>query len=245
MNEKQKKKQTMRHLRESEIIEHSLVDEALRESERRFRDIVLSMPGWVWELDAKGVYTYCSDRVEQILGYPADEIIGKPFTWLVQPDEVQKVNKLLNYVFDKKWPLGELEIWHHRRDGQAVCLLFNGVPVLDDADHLQGYRGVAKDITEKKQSEREKERLIEELEKALSRIKTLRGLIPICASCKKIRDDQGYWNKLEAYIESHSEAEFSHGICPDCLKKLYPNIKKKRKDTIPKPTKKIRKSCVS
>ena len=234
----------MRNLRELEIIERSLVDEALRESERRFRDIVLSMPGWVWELDATGVYTYCSDRVEQILEYTADEIIGKPFTWIVQPDEVQKVHKLLTYVFDKKWPLGELEVWHHRRDGEAVCLLFNGVPVLDDSGDLQGYRGVAKDITEKKRIEGEKERLIEELEKALSRIKTLRGLIPICASCKKIRDDQGYWNKLEAYIESHSEAEFSHGICPECLKRLYPNMKKRRRVPVAEPTEKIRKSCV-
>jgi hypothetical protein len=59
------------------------------------------------------------------------------------------------------------------------------------------------------------------LRDALSQIKTLSGLIPICASCKKIRDDKGYWNQLEAFIQEHSEAEFSHGICPDCMKKLY------------------------
>jgi YesN/AraC family two-component response regulator len=71
----------------------------------------------------------------------------------------------------------------------------------------------------------ERERLIAELQDALARIKTLRGLIPICASCKKIRDDKGYWNQLEMYIREHSDAEFTHGICPDCLKKLYPDIK--------------------
>jgi glucose-6-phosphate-specific signal transduction histidine kinase len=59
------------------------------------------------------------------------------------------------------------------------------------------------------------------LRKALSQVKTLSGLIPICASCKKIRDDQGYWNQLETFIQEHSEAEFSHGICPECMKKLY------------------------
>jgi hypothetical protein len=71
------------------------------------------------------------------------------------------------------------------------------------------------------------------LRDALSQIKTLSGLIPICASCKKIRDDKGYWNQLETFIQEHSEAEFSHGICPDCMKKLYgvvleedPNSKK-------------------
>ena len=64
----------------------------------------------------------------------------------------------------------------------------------------------------------------EEKEKALSELKVLSGLLPICASCKKIRDDKGYWGQIESYIRAHSEAEFSHGICPDCAKKLYPDI---------------------
>lgn len=62
------------------------------------------------------------------------------------------------------------------------------------------------------------------LQEAMSKVKTLSGFLPICASCKKIRDDQGYWNQIEVYIRNHSEAEFSHGICPDCAKKLYPGI---------------------
>ena len=70
--------------------------------------------------------------------------------------------------------------------------------------------------------DREQKRLIGELQDALARNKTLRGLIPICSACKKIRDDQGYWNQLEAFLSEHSEAEFSHGICPDCAKKFYP-----------------------
>jgi YesN/AraC family two-component response regulator len=73
----------------------------------------------------------------------------------------------------------------------------------------------------------EQKRLIKELQQALASIKTLSGLIPICASCKKIRDDQGYWKQLEAYISEHSGAEFSHGICPDCAIKIYPNYIKK------------------
>jgi AmiR/NasT family two-component response regulator len=69
-----------------------------------------------------------------------------------------------------------------------------------------------------------RERLILELEDALAQLKTLSGLLPICASCKKIRDDDGYWNQLEAYIQDHSEVVFSHGLCPECAKKLYPQI---------------------
>jgi hypothetical protein len=64
-----------------------------------------------------------------------------------------------------------------------------------------------------------------ELQKALSEVKTLRGFLPICSSCKKIRDDTGYWNQLEAYIHNHTDAQLSHGICPDCAEKLYPDLK--------------------
>lgn len=79
---------------------------------------------------------------------------------------------------------------------------------------------IATDITERKEAEQEREKLIEELQNALKEIKVLRGILPICSSCKKIRDDKGYWNLIESYIQTHSEAEFSHCICPDC-KKLF------------------------
>ncbi len=66
-------------------------------------------------------------------------------------------------------------------------------------------------------------RLNKELQKALSEINTLRGIIPICANCKRIRNDKGYWEKIESYISKHSDADFSHGICPECARKLYPD----------------------
>jgi len=77
---------------------------------------------------------------------------------------------------------------------------------------------------ERKYLELERNKLIHDLEEALANVKTLSGLIPICANCKKIRDDEGYWNQVEVYIQNHSEAEFSHSLCPDCLKKLYPDF---------------------
>jgi hypothetical protein len=79
-------------------------------------------------------------------------------------------------------------------------------------------------------SNRELEKKILEVEEASARIKTLSGLIPICAKCKKIRDDKGYWNQIEAYITAHSEAEFSHGFCPECAKELYSGYMKPLKD---------------
>lgn len=76
----------------------------------------------------------------------------------------------------------------------------------------------------RKRAEREREKLIEELQEALGSVKTLRGLLPICSSCKKVRDDRGYWNQIETYVRAHTEAAFSHSLCPECEKKLYPEL---------------------
>ncbi|OGW23939.1 MAG: hypothetical protein A2X55_07420 [Nitrospirae bacterium GWB2_47_37] len=84
---------------------------------------------------------------------------------------------------------------------------------------------------QRKKAEGEREKVIDDLREANSKIKILSGLLPICASCKKIRDDKGYWNRIETYIHDHSEAEFSHGICPDCAKKLYPEYYKEKEKT--------------
>lgn len=83
-----------------------------------------------------------------------------------------------------------------------------------------------KEVAERERAEQEKVKVILDLKKALAEVKKLSGLLPICASCKKIRDDKGYWQQIEAYIRDHSEAEFSHGICPECMKKLYPEFVK-------------------
>jgi hypothetical protein len=76
----------------------------------------------------------------------------------------------------------------------------------------------------RRQAEEEKDALVDELRKAIDEVKTLRGIIPICASCKKIRDDEGFWQQVEDYIGHHSDAVFSHGICQKCARKLYPYI---------------------
>lgn len=77
---------------------------------------------------------------------------------------------------------------------------------------------------ERKRSENEKAQVIVELQEALAKVKLLSGFIPICASCKKIRDDKGYWQQVESYIQKHSNAEFSHSICPECSHRLYPEL---------------------
>lgn len=86
------------------------------------------------------------------------------------------------------------------------------------------YKPFLLDIKERKKAEREKEATIIELQRAMDEIKILKGFIPICAKCKKVRDDAGSWQHIETYIGDRSEAQFSHGICPDCAKELYPGL---------------------
>jgi FixJ family two-component response regulator len=99
------------------------------------------------------------------------------------------------------------------------------VRVRERTAELSGANAALKqEIEQRIRIQKEREDLIEELRRALAKVKTLSGLLPICASCKKIRDDGGYWNQIESYISKHSEAEFSHGLCPECAGRLYPEI---------------------
>jgi len=100
----------------------------------------------------------------------------------------------------------------------AVCPEFN------DNKEVESIISFMRDITELKLAESEKDAVIDKLEKALYEIKTLSGLLPICSHCKKIRDADGCWNQIESYIHDHSEVNFSHSICPECAKKLYPDM---------------------
>jgi PAS domain S-box-containing protein len=116
----------------------------------------------------------------------------------------------------------ERETWADRPD---TWVSTTKVPLHDQAGNTVGTFGISRDITERKRAEAERERLIGELQEALSSVKTLSGLLPICAACKNIRDDSGYWNQIESYFKEHTRVEFTHGICPDCMKKLYPGVK--------------------
>lgn len=83
------------------------------------------------------------------------------------------------------------------------------------------------ELAERKRAEQELQQKNVKLADALSKVKLLSGMLPICSGCKKIRDDQGYWSQVEGYIQKHSEATFTHGMCPDCIKKLYPDVKRR------------------
>ena len=98
-------------------------------------------------------------------------------------------------------------------------------PVQDRWGALAGRLVVARDVTVQKELENEREQLIDGLQDALRKVVRLEGLLPICASCRKVRDDTGYWGNVEEYFGDRAPVEFTHGICPDCQVKLYPSIR--------------------
>jgi PAS domain S-box-containing protein len=104
---------------------------------------------------------------------------------------------------------------HEERLEQLVCAR--------TAELSETNRHLRQEILEREMAQKEKERLIKELQEASRKVKTLRGFLPICACCKKIRDDKGYWSQVETYLLEHAEVEFSHGLCPECQKLMYPD----------------------
>ena len=123
------------------------------ESQKRFRDVAFSLADWIWEVDAQGVYTYCSEKVEDVLGYSPEEIVGQTPFDLMPPEEVEWVKGVFEEIAARKEPIKDLENWNLHKDGSRILLLTSGVPILDDEGNLKGYRGVDKDITERKRME--------------------------------------------------------------------------------------------
>jgi PAS domain S-box-containing protein len=164
-----------------------------------------------------------TETLDDILGIDPD-YRKNAAGWLsiIHPDDRQKVVKHLKLVFSGKRPF-DMEYRVRRVSDGKVCWLHGrGELILDQDSQPVSLLGTIQDINSRKQAEVEKELLIDELQRAMAEVKTLSGFLPICSGCKKIRDDKGYWNQIEAYLRDNSEARFSHSLCPECAKKLYP-----------------------
>lgn len=128
-------------------------EEALRESEERLRDILFSTADWVWEVDENGVYTYSSQKRKEFLKASEEEIVGKtPFDFM-PPEEARRVLPIFAELLKNRAPVVDLENWNVAKDGHLICLLTNGVPIFDRKGRFKGYRGVDKNITERKLAE--------------------------------------------------------------------------------------------
>jgi PAS domain S-box-containing protein len=195
--------------------------QSLRESEIKYRGLVTTMPEGLVEVDSDWRIQFINDRFITMLGYSHDELIGKLFQDFIDQESSQEAQNQLS--LRRQGKSSSYEIQMVRSDGSKIFVLCSPNPSYDSEGQYLGGLGVISDITEIKLREKDREELVEKLQTALKNIKTLQGLIPICSSCKKIRDDQGYWNILESYIQKNSDAQFSHSICPECSDKVYGN----------------------
>lgn len=191
----------------------------LEESEQTARALLNASTESAFLIDRKGTFLTMNEVTAKRLKRDSDEIVGKKAFDFLPPDVASKRKAMIQKAIDSKKPVREID----ERNG--IVLDNSLFPILDSSGEVSRIAVFATDITERKKAEKEKEKLIEELQGALKEIKTLSGLIPICAHCKKIRDDKGYWNSLESYIESHTEGQFSHGLCPHCMDEIYADEK--------------------
>lgn len=198
-------------------------EDALKESEGKLQSITSHLAEGIYMLDELGHITFMNPEAEHLLGWTMEELnvkgphnlihFQKPDGTPLSPSEC----KMHDVIKTKERYFSTDEVFV-RKDGTVFPISVIAAPVIENGN-ISASVTAFRDITKQKQTEKEKEKLIFDLQKALATIKTLHGILPICASCKKIRDDKGYWKQIESYISEHSEAEFSHSYCPECGKK--------------------------
>ncbi len=184
-------------------------------------------------LDRQGRIRLINKKGCRILETRVEDMIGLP--WLetfISPDSRSEFRDIFHQMIAKTPDSHSyFENYIVSAKGEKRLIAWQSIPLRDAEKGICGVLSSGEDISERRHTEnllakqqREQKQLISDLEKALAEVKTLRGLIPICASCKKIRDDKGYWQQVEKYISERSDIQFSHDMCPDCIRKMYPDI---------------------
>jgi PAS domain S-box-containing protein len=204
------------------IAERKKAEKAIIESEKRYRLLFESAGDAIFVLEGEGRkagrIVDANRAAAEMHGYSVEELLSRRISDLDDPEAAQKVRSRIRRMLKGEWIKEEIN--HRKKDGTIFPVEINaGLLELGNHKYVLAFD---RDITKRKLAEQEREKLIAELREALEKIKTLRGLLPMCAWCKKIRDDQGYWKKVEDYLKEHSDATFTHGICPECLKKVSP-----------------------
>jgi PAS domain S-box-containing protein len=205
-----------------DITERKLFQERLQESEDRFRRIFDDGPLGIIISDPNHRVLKVNRAFCEMLGYAEEEVVGLSIEELTYPEDIEKSKNLSAQALTGEIPFFRLEKRFVRKNGESFWVNLTATVIKDRKGKVLYAIGMIEEITNRKAAEQEREQLISRLKEAIANIRTLTGLLPMCAWCKKIRDDEGYWRRVEDYIKKRTDASFTHGICPQCLKKLAP-----------------------
>ena len=177
--------------------------------------------------DEQGMIVKCSQSLLEMFACREQDLIGKhPLKIFADESSPQAAPDAIRMLMSR----GSVKNFQARcktYDQRAIDVEMNMVLMRDNTDTVTGSVSSIRDISERKEHERQREELIKELQDALAKVQQLEGLLPICSWCKKVRDDKGYWQQIEAYIGLHTKAGITHGICPECAKKVLDELRAK------------------
>ncbi len=157
----------------------------------------------------------------KVLGYHEAELKGRNNREFVDKANADKIFEIFHTIYETGRSISDATWEFITKEGTRRHIEASVSLMMNSEKTPIGFRGIGRDMTQRKQMEIKQAQLIADLNQALGEVNILHGLLPICASCKKIRDDKGYWNQIESYIQKHSKAQFSLSMCPECSDKLY------------------------
>jgi len=201
----------------SENIYPRKITEELLAVKRHFEVILERISEGILEITPEGRILYANPTALSLIHITEEKALGSNFFELFTEEDRRLASELPKTSDDKPGTANKKTLVNLNEHQVTLNIL-----------HIDGNRHTAiiilNDVTEQKRAEETGRRERDKLQQALAKVKMLSGLLPICANCKRIRDDRGYWNKIETYIKEHSEADFTHSLCPECKKSLYPGF---------------------
>ncbi len=205
-----------------DITQRKQTEEKLRENEERFRRIFEDGPLGMIIVDPDFKILKANRALCEMLGHSEADLPGHSIGEITHAEDIEQSVTLGQQLLNGEIPLFQLEKRYIKKSGETLWVNLTVAAIRGQNGEVLYALGMVEDISRRKLAEQERERLVRDLQQALDKIKALRGLLPMCAWCKKIRNDKGYWQKVETYIQEHSDASFTHGICPECLNKVDP-----------------------
>ncbi len=210
----------------ADMTERKRAAEKIRESEERFRSALDNAPIGMSLVSPEGRWLKVNRALLNILGYSEAELLATDFQHITHPEDLEKDLELVQQVLAGTIASYQMEKRYLHKNGSVVSVMLNVSLVRDQHQQPLYFVSQVENITERKQREAEREKLISDLQQALTEVRTLSGMIPICGWCKSVRSDEGYWQTVEQYVRAHSDVTFSHGMCPNCTEKFKMEIKK-------------------